>query len=124
MIEKLRKSSGKVIGFVLSGKLRNEDYKTFVPQIESVLAREGKARLLALFHEFHGWDLRAVWDDIKFSAQHYSDIERIALVGDQKWEAWMAKICKPFTKAAVKYFDVGDTEQAWAWLHEECEVTS
>ena len=124
MIEKLSKSSGKVIGFVLSGKLRDEDYKTFVPQVESILAREGRARLLALFHEFHGWDLHAVWDDMKFSAQHYSDIERIALVGDQKWEAWMAKICKLFTKAAVKYFDVGDTELAWAWLHEECEVTS
>jgi len=119
MIEKLRKSSGKVIGFVLIGKLHDEDYKTFVPQVESVLDREGKARLLALFHECHGWDLHAVWDDMKFGAKHYSDIERIALVGDRKWEEWMAKICKPFTKAAVKYFDVGDIEQAWAWLHDD-----
>jgi len=119
MIEKLKKSSGKVIGFVLTGKLHDEDYKTFVPQVESVLDREGKARLLALFHEFHGWDLHAVWDDMKFGAKHYSDIERIALVGDRKWEEWMAKICKPFTKAAVKYFDVGDIEQAWAWLHDD-----
>ena len=123
MIEKLKQSSGKVIGFVLSDKLHDEDYRTFVPQVESVLEREGKARLLAHFHEFHGWDLHAVWDDMKFGTKHYSDIERIALVGDRKWEEWMAKICKPFTKAAVKYFDVGDMEQAWAWLHEEYKAT-
>ena len=123
MIEKLEKSSGKVVGFVLSGKLHDEDYKTLVPQVESVFAREGKARLLAHFQKFRGWDLHAVWDDMKFGAKHYSDIERIAMVGDRKWEEWMAKICKPFTKAAVKYFDVGDIEQAWAWLHEEYEAT-
>ena len=123
MIEKLKQSSGKFIGFVLSGKLHDEDYKTFVPQVESVLEREGKVRLLAHFHEFHGWDLHAAWDDMKFGTKHYSEIERIALVGDCKWEEWMAKICKPFTKAAVKYFDVGDIEQAWAWLYEEYKAT-
>ncbi len=122
MIEKLEKSSGKVIGFVLSGKLHDEDYKTFVPQVESVLAREGKARLLAHFQEFHGWDIRAACDDMHFGIKHYVDIEKIALVGDRKWEEGMAKICKPFTKAAVKYFDADDIEQAWAWLREEHKV--
>ena len=60
---------------------------------------------------------------MKFGPKHYSNIERIALVGDRKWEEWMAKICKPFTKAAIKYFDVGDIEQAWTWLHEEYKAT-
>ena len=115
MIKKLEQSSGKVIGFSLSGKLHDEDYHAFVPQVESVIEREGTARLLA---HFHGWDLHAMWDDMAFGAKHYGDIEKIALVGDRKWEEWMAKICKPFTRAKVQYFDAEQIAQAWTWLEQ------
>lgn len=29
-----------------------------------------------------------------------------------KWEEWMAKICKPFTMAKIRYFDVTEIEAA------------
>ncbi len=116
MVEKLPESSGNVIGFKMSGKLHDEDYGHFVPQVEAVIAENGKARMLAQFHDFHGWDLHALWDDIKFATKHCTDVERIAIVGDKKWEEWMAKICKPFTLAKVEYFDVNDIDQAWSWL--------
>ncbi len=119
MIEILNESSGRMVGFSLSGKLHDKDYKIFVPQMERVIEREGKVRLLALFHDFHGWDLHAAWDDMAFGAKHFGDIEKIALVGDRKWEEWMAKIGKPFTRATVKYFDSGEMERAWVWLREE-----
>ena len=67
MIEQLPESSGKVLGFKMSGKLHDADYKTFVPAVEAAMAKEGKIRLLAQFEDFHGWDLHALWDDIKFS---------------------------------------------------------
>ncbi|EGF26043.1 UspA domain protein [Rhodopirellula baltica WH47] len=35
-----------------------------------------------------------------------------------KWEAGMATFCKPFTKAAVKYFDHANIEDARAWIQE------
>lgn len=41
------------------------------------------------------------------------------MVGDQKWEEWMARLCKPFTQATVKYFDASEEEAAWAWLRED-----
>jgi len=118
MIEQLPASSEKVLAFKMSGKLHDEDYKTFVPLIDAVAAKQGKVRLLAVFQDFHGWDLHALWDDIKFATTHCTKIERIALVGDQKWEAWMATICKPFTMAKIKYFDASQIEAAWAWLGE------
>src|SRR5579871_4982334 len=118
MIEQLSAPSEKVLAFRLSGKLHDEDYKTFVPLVESAVGKEGKIRLLAQFEDFHGWDLRALWDDITFSTKHCLDIERIALVGDKTWEKWMAKVCKPFTMAKIKYFDAAQTDAAKAWLAE------
>ena len=119
MIEQLPSSSDKVLAFKMSGKLHDEDYKRFVPVVEAAVAKAGKIRLLAQFEDFHGWDVHALWDDIKFATKHCFDIERIALVGDRKWEAWMAKVCKPFTMAKIQYFDAADIDKAWAWLGEK-----
>jgi hypothetical protein len=118
MIEQLPQSSGNVLGFRMSGKLHDEDYKTFVPMIDGAVAKYGKVRLLAQFHDFQGWDLHALWDDIKFSTTHCTKIDRIALVGDKKWEQWMAKVCKPFTMAKIRYFDVSEMAAAETWLAE------
>ena len=71
---------------------------------------------MAQFHDFKGWDAHALWDDIKFATTHCTTINRIALVGEKKWEDAMATVCKPFTMAKVKYFDVHEFDQAVAWL--------
>ena len=119
MITALPRSSGRTLGFRMSGKLHDEDYRHFQPTVEKALESHKKVRLLAHFEDFHGWDLHALWDDIKFSTKHCTDIERIALVGDRKWEAWMAKVCKPFTLAKIEYFDAANIDAAWAWLELE-----
>ncbi len=118
MIEQLPDSSGKVLGFRMSGKLHDEDYKTFVPLIDAAVAKEGKVRLLAQFHDFQGWDLHALWDDVKFATTHCTKIERIAMVGETTWQKWMASVCKPFTMAKTHYFDASQIDAAKAWLAE------
>ncbi len=118
MIEVLSGMPGNVLGFKMSGKLHDEDYKLFVPMVDKAIAEEGKVRILAEFHDFHGWDAHALWDDIKFSTTHCTKIERIALVGDKAWEKGMATVCKPFTMAKIRYFDAHETDAAKAWLAE------
>ena len=118
MIEQLTGLPDNACGFKMSGKLHDADYQTFVPAIDAAITQHGKVRLLAQFHDFQGWDLHALWDDIKFSTTHCTTIERIALVGDKTWEKWMAKVCKPFTMAKIQYFDISELEAAKSWLAE------
>lgn len=118
MIEPIPAPNDHVLAFRLSGKLHDEDYKTFVPMIDKAIAEDGKIRVLAQFHDFRGWDAHALWDDIKFATEHCTKIERIALVGETTWEKYMALVCKPFTMAKVKYFDAEKVDDAFAWLSE------
>jgi hypothetical protein len=118
MIEQLTELTGKTVGFKMSGKLHDEDYKKFVPLVDAAIAKEGKVRILAQFHDFHGWDAKALWDDIKFSTTHCTKIERIALVGEKAWEKWMATVCMPFTMAKIKYFDIAQFDAAKKWIEE------
>jgi hypothetical protein len=108
----------KVIALKLSGKLHDEDYDRFVPMIDLSVAQHGKVRMLVEFHDFHGWSAHALWDDMIFAASHVHDIERIAMIGEKTWEEWMAKVCKPFTRATIRYFDHAEADQARAWIVE------
>jgi hypothetical protein len=116
MIEQLQSDTPSLLAFRMSGKLHDEDYKKFVPMIESTIDSQGKISILAEFTDFHGWDMHALWDDIQFAAKHCTHVERIALVGERQWEEWMATVCKPFTLAKIKYFDNSDIDKAWDWL--------
>lgn len=107
-----------VVEVTLSGKLDRESYETFLPEIERLIRERGKLRMLCRLTDFHGWTMGGLWEDIKFDWRHFSDIERLALVGDRRWEHGMAAFCKPFTRAAVRYFDVSETDQAAKWIHD------
>ena len=109
---------GEIIHVTVSGKLTKEDYQRFAPQIEKDIQEHGKVRILFEMHDFHGWGASALWQDIKFDMKHFSDIERLALVGDKKWEKGMSIFCKPFTTAKVKFFRWDEIEMAKKWLQE------
>lgn len=111
-------AGGKLLSLNISGKLSKEDYEQFVPKVEDLIKQHGKIRVLMLMNDFHGWELGALWEDLKFDAKHFRDIERLAMVGDTKWEAGMAVFCKPFTTAKIKYFDVSKAADAGEWIRE------
>ena len=110
-------NDGRVLEVTLSGKLTRHDYEEFGPAVEVMLKDHAAIRILCLMDDFHGWTLGALWEDIKFDWKHFSEIERIAFVGDRRWEQGMATFCKPFTKARIRYFDVKETAEARAWIH-------
>ena len=107
---------GKVLVVHVSGKLEKEDYELFVPEFERLVGHHGKLRLLFDMTGFHGWEAAALWEDTKFAINHFSDIERLAMVGETQWQHGMAVFCKPFTKATVQYFEHADAAKAREWL--------
>ena len=107
-----------VVVVKVNGQLDGKDYDTFVPAIEAMLQKHGRIRILLQMHDFHGWNASALWEDIKFDWKHYSDIERIAMVGNSKWEQGMAIFCRPFTRAKIRYFPESEREQALSWIAE------
>jgi hypothetical protein len=112
------KEDGRVLEVAVSGKLTHADYEHFIPAFERLVKRYGKIRVLFEMSDFHGWEMAALWDDIKFDVKHFSDIERLAMVGDKRWEQGMAAFCRPFTTATIRYFDQSQIDEARSWLTE------
>ena len=108
--------NGNILEVRASGKLTHEDYQEFVPATEKMIEEHGKIRIVFQMHDFHGWEMAALWDDIKFDVAHFRDIERLAIVGETKWEKGMSVFCKPFTTAKIRYFEPSQREDARQWL--------
>jgi hypothetical protein len=94
-------------------------YETLVPLVEEQIEAHGRIRVVVELHDFHGWTMGALWEDFKFDLRHFDDVERVALVGESRWQKGMAAFCKPFTRAWIRYFDHSRLEEALAWAAEE-----
>jgi len=115
-IRLIERDDGKMLEVCASGRLTHSDYRRLVPQFERLVEQHAKIRILFEMKEFRGWDATALWDDIRLDWKHFSTIERLALVGNKKWQKWMSKVCLPFTTAKIRYFDRANTEEARNWL--------
>ena len=105
-------SSGRVFAMRLSGKLVHQDYQQFVPRLEQLIEEHGSVRCFIEMTDFHGIELRALWDEIKFDVRHARQIERCAVVGDRAWEAWMTKLSRPiFFNAEIRFYPISRTGQ-------------
>ncbi len=118
-IQLKEENDGKILNVHVSGKLLKTDYETFVPEFGRLVREHGKLRLLFDMSGFHGWEMAALWEDVKFDVKHFSDIERLAMIGEKKWQHGMATFCKPFTTATIRYFEHADADAARAWLAKE-----
>jgi hypothetical protein len=111
-------SPSNVLEVHATGKLDREDYQSFTPEAERLIEIHGKIRILFDMSDFHGWEASAVWEDIKFDVKHFSHIERLAMVGEKKWQKAMSAFCRPFTTAKIRYFDHAQLAEARTWLGE------
>lgn len=109
-------SQNGLIEIKIIGKLQKDDYDVLVPFMEDILDRNDKVRMLVELVDFEGWSAGAVWEDTKFGLKHFLDIDRIAFIGDRKWEKRMSLFCKVFTKAEVRFYEPDNVRKAKYWL--------
>ncbi len=77
----------------------------------------GPIKLLVLLENFMGWEPGAAWDDVDFFFSYRNEFEKIAIVGDPRWEAEaLAFSGAGMREGPVKFFSETDESQARAWL--------
>ncbi|MEA3489368.1 MAG: STAS/SEC14 domain-containing protein [Candidatus Omnitrophota bacterium] len=118
MIEILAESHDNVLGIKGSGKITDQDYKeVIIPKIDSILSKYGRGKFLYyLSEEFEGFELGAMWDDLKYAGSYSDKFDKIALVGGPRWVEWTTKVFGHFVKAEMKTFAEDQLDDAWQWI--------
>ena len=76
--------AGTVITLKLHGTMKKAEYDKLLADTGLGIGRAGKIKLLMILEDFQGWERGADWSDISFQVEHGDDIEKMAIVGDEK----------------------------------------
>jgi hypothetical protein len=118
MIEKLERSSGSVIGYKISGTVAKSDYEVMVPEVEALAQQSDSLNMLLDMTDFK-WEKVSAWGaDFHFGREFRHKIKKMAIIGDKKWEEWLAKLASPFYAEQSKFFSSDQSDSAWEWLQE------
>jgi hypothetical protein len=120
MLTFLDRISGNVVGVRVTGKMTHADYERVIAKFEEVIQARGKVSVFFELEDCQGWEIGAIWDDLKFGLKHHCDFERCAVIGGKKWHKWMTKLSEVFFN--VRYFEVPHFKDAWEWVTEGSEA--
>ncbi|MDJ0729632.1 MAG: STAS/SEC14 domain-containing protein [Crocosphaera sp.] len=118
MINFLTVKNDLVLALDAEGRVTGDDYQSvIIPAIETKLRQYKKIRLLyELGNHFSGFDLNAVWEDLKLGLNHWADFEKIALVSDIKWIRMVTKLMGLILPYPVEVFHNNQLSQAQEWV--------
>ena len=109
-------NNGRLLEVHAAGQLSQADYRQFVPAVERRIKEKGRVNLLFAMDDFQGGDADGLWLNLNLDVQNFGDIERLAVVGGNKWEKWMSVFCQPFTRAAIRFFAPKNFQEARHWV--------
>jgi hypothetical protein len=110
-------ASGKLLQLKVRGKLRKADYDRMIQIAKEAIRREGKILALVTLEGFEGWEWHGDWGDVSFMMQEGQHIEKMAIVGDEKWrDGALAFTAKGFRPTAIEFFPPSRLNEAHTWL--------
>ncbi len=81
---------------------------------------EQKAKILVQAEEFSGWGKEGDWGDLTFMHEHDPYIEKIAVVGEDKWKDQILMFVGAGRRqASVEFFFPDEEQDARDWLKGE-----
>jgi SpoIIAA-like len=109
--------SGNVYRLEVQGTLRKLELEQCQNVLIENMGRVGPVRLLFLLDGFTGWEPNDDWHDLTFYVKHGGAIERIAIVGDERWRSQSLMFAGADLRTApVEFFSLEKAADARAWL--------
>jgi hypothetical protein len=104
----------------VSGKLTQPDWAELQKQAGNFINQQKRIRILVIAENFEGWQRGGDWGDLAFQAKYDKQIERMAIVGEKKWEdlslLFTAQGFRPFP---IEYFQPAELRRALTWLRSD-----
>jgi hypothetical protein len=109
--------AGKLLQLNVRGMFMKADYDRIIEIAREAIEREGKVDALVILEAFEGWERRGDWGDVSFMMEQGQHIEKMAIVGDEKWhDDVVAFTAKGFRATAVEFFTPPRLHEALTWL--------
>lgn len=118
MYERLNRSAPGALAYRITRPLAQEEIQQITDEMEGTIITSGKIKVLIDLQAFPHADVGVLWEDLKFDAKHFKDIERLALVGGSEIQKWSVRIFSGLTLTTCRCFGEDQVDEAWKWLTE------
>jgi hypothetical protein len=119
MSANLEQDPDQLLVLRVSGELKKSELDAVQSDFVQKIAGPGTVKFLVLLENFTGWERNEAWGDTDFFFSHRNDFEKIAVVGDPRWEAQILAFAGAgLRKGPVKFFPEPAESEARAWLAE------
>jgi hypothetical protein len=115
----LEREPENVFRVEMRGLLRKAELDACQARLAAEIDRLGPVRLLFVLDGFEGWEPRDNWSDLTFYAKYSDRIDRIAIVGDERWRSEALMFAGADLRRAPVEFFAGtsrDDRNARVWL--------
>lgn len=110
-------SSAGVVEVRVSGVLRHADFAESQRSIAEIIERRDPVRLLIRAERFLGWAHDGDWGDVSFQERYDPRIDRIAIVGPERWEDLALLFTgRGLRPVAIEYFRPEQLDEARRWI--------
>lgn len=111
--------SGNVLKLVAPDRLKADDFRQIAPQVDAIIRRYGKIRLLIDASGCNGWEnIAALENHASFVKNHQQKVERIAVIVGHEWQDWLIGAVKMFLHPEVRAYDKLHESEALRWVSE------
>lgn len=105
-----------LIAISINGKIKENDYDKVTPLIEKTVKEYDKFKLYIQIDNIEGIEPKAFRKDVKTYFKHFSDVSKIAVVGETDWQKLWSDLASPFVSGEIKFFPHGKVVDAREWI--------
>jgi hypothetical protein len=117
-ISTVQHETANIYRLELSGRLGKGEFDRALQSAAAEIRRIGPIKLLFVLDQFEGWEQNPNWGDLSFYVTYGDSIERIAIVGDERWRNETLMFASAdLRRAPVEFFSSQNAlAEAHTWL--------
>jgi hypothetical protein len=113
----LHHESDNIYRVEIRGTLEKQPFDRVQDTLIARMGRTGTVRLLIVLDGFEGWAPQDNWRDLSFYVEHGNSIERMAIVGDERWRDLALMFASAdLRQTRVEFFSGEAIDAARGWL--------
>ncbi len=117
MVTILENQDDDVLAFRIIGKISKEEVDKVSDLLDTKLKLHKKIKLYAEIKELEGYEsIDALFADLKLSLQHFNDVEKAAIITEEKWIHNLTHIADKIIGGEVRHFHVAQEPEALQWV--------
>lgn len=116
MIEAQEMDGINGVEFVVDGRVTKNDFVVVADMIDGVIDKYGSVRLLEVVKRIKGFELAALWEDIKYVPRRLHRFSHVAVVADERWMRGIARVIGKVLPGTIRTFTLSEIDEARNWL--------